>query len=335
MAVRIGIDIGGTKVAAALLDDAGEVVDQSWSEHHARGNSAVSVELATAAEGLSGEASIDAVGVSVSGLVRRNGTVTGGASLEISGDLAGEIAECLGRPVHVFNDAEATLRSVVAGHRAQTGDDVRDAVLLTIGTGIGGAIVSNGRPVRGRTGLATELGHLPVRPATADACVCGSSGCLEQYAGGKGIADRARMILDAGGGTERLRRLHHATAGITTKDIVAAAGAGDDVALTLLDEAAESCARAIHALCVTIEPDIVFLGGTVAHGASDILPARIRAHLAASWPFTGLTVPPPVQLDVIGPFAAAIGAGLLTRDLARSDDERLSLDIPLEDNEND
>lgn len=335
--MRIGLDIGGTKVAAVLLDDGGRVLADTWYEHEARGTDSVAAELATAALSLFDEgAEIDAIGVSVSGLVARDGAVTRGASLDIAGDLAGAIADQIGYPVRVFNDGEATLRSVVAAHRSETGGDVRDALLLTVGTGIGGAILSDGRPLRGDTGLATELGHLPVQPPSGERCVCGSSGCLEQYAGGRGIAEQAGIAIRDGRASAALRERDASTpGGITTKHIVQAARAGDESALDLLERAAGSIAQAIRAVCVTVEPSIVFLGGTVAHAASDILPDRIRRHLAEHWAFGELTVPPPVQLDAIGPFAAAVGAALLTLDLDRTPTGDLPVCSPLEGTEND
>jgi len=314
--MSIGLDIGGTKVASALLGDAGDVLSTTWHEHAARGIDDVAAELAATVHRLPDRPEARSIGVSVSGLVRRDGVVTGGATLDLHGDLAGALRQRLERPVHVFNDADATLRSVLDAHHAETGERVRDAVLLTIGTGIGGAVLSDGRPVRGPSGLASELGHLPVHTPSTELCVCGSSGCLEQYAGGLGIATLARRAVREGRASAHLHEVDASSAGgITAKDVVAATRAGDPSATALLDQAAASCAQAIRALCVTIEPAIVFLGGSVAHGAADFLPSRIEHHLRAHWPFARLTAPPPVQLDSIGPHAAAIGAALLLRDL--------------------
>ncbi|MGB4137408.1 MAG: ROK family protein [Microbacterium sp.] len=310
--MRIGLDIGGTKIAAALVDDAGTVVAQSWHEHSARGISAVADALVRTVRALPEAPSPLAVGVSVSGLVARDGIVTGGASLELRGDLAAEMRPLLPHPVRVFNDAEATFRSVREDWSAQTGETVQDAVLLTIGTGIGGALVVDGHPVRGASGLAGELGHVPVMPPSDRLCVCGSSGCLEQYAGGKGIADQARLLIEQGTASDGLAALGRDGDGeVTAKDVVAAARRGDASSRELLDQAARCCAQALRAICVTVEPTLVLLGGSVAHGASDLLPARIRQHLHAHWPFAGLTAPPPVHLDAIGPYAAAIGAAKL------------------------
>lgn len=329
--MSVGLDIGGTKIASALLGDSGNVLSTTWHEHTARGVDDVADELAATVHRLPDRADVRSVGVAVSGLVRRDGVVAGGASLDVYGDLGGALQRRIGRPVHVFNDAEATLRSVLSAHHAETGEHVRDAVLLSIGTGIGGAILSDGRPVRGSSGLATELGHLPVHAPSSELCVCGSSGCLEQYAGGKGIAvlaDRAvREGLASPGLHEAAAR---SAAGITTRDVVAAARAGDPTARALLDQAAASCAQAVRALCVTVEPAIIFLGGSVAHGAAEYLPSRIEHHLHTHWPFAGLTTPPPVRLDAIGPHAAAIGAALLLRDLEQSATGQPATDPALE-----
>lgn len=307
--MNIGLDIGGSKVAAVVLDADGQVVAEDWRAHSARGNAEVVSELLAAARRIAGVEPLDAVGVSVSGLVRRDGMVTSGASLQIAGDLGSELAAPLCTTVRVVNDGDATLRSVLARHEAESGARVDDAVLLTLGTGVGGAMVADGRIVSGLTGLAGELGHLPVLPPNDARCVCGSSGCLEQYAGGKGISVLAEQAVLAGWAPPD-------TAGSapSAKDVVTAALLGDPIATGLLDQAAVACARAIRAICVTVEPAVVFLGGSIAHGAAELLPARIEHHLLRHWSFTGLTTPPPVRLDAIGPFAAAIGAALLASD---------------------
>ena len=308
--MRIGLDIGGSKVAAVALDDRGRVVAEDWREHRALGNVAVAAELAAAARRLADTALVGAigpVGVSVSGLVRRDGTVTSGASLRIAGDLGAEVTASLGTPTSVVNDGDATLRSVLDHHRFETGEVVTDALLLTLGTGVGAAMVADGREVRGTTGLAGEIGHLPVLPPSDDRCVCGGSGCLEQVAGGKGIAVLAARAVAAGWSPSILVD----GAPLTARAVVSAALDGDATALALLDQAAAACAQAIRSVCVTVEPAVVFLGGSIAHGAADWLPARIEHHLHEQWSFAGLTTPPPVRLDAIGPFAAAIGAALL------------------------
>lgn len=339
--MRVGLDIGGTKVAAALLSDSGAVQATTWREHHAAGIDAVVDTLVDALHELESsngvvDGSPSPVGISVAGLVQRDGTLTSGASLGLQGDLATAVAQRISRPVHVFNDAEATLRSVLHAHHTQTGTRLRDAVLLTIGTGIGGAIVSDGRPLRGRSGLATELGHLPVQPPTAELCVCGSSGCLEQYAGGKGIAALANKAVRDNVASACLREVDAATtAGLTTKDVVEAARAGDPTAMRLIEHAAHLCAQAIRALCVTVEPDVIFLGGSVAHGAAELLVPRIVDEVRRHWSFANLTAPPLIQLDPIGPHAAAIGAALLMNDFARQPSDGTSIHTALEGTAND
>ncbi|MGO1768346.1 MAG: ROK family protein [Microbacterium sp.] len=312
--MRIGLDIGGTKVAATLVDAEGHVRARSWNEHSARGIDAVSRLLAETAAALPGAPTSAPVGVSVAGLVRRDGSVAQGATLDLNGDLAAALRGRLPNPVGVCNDAEATLRAVLHDRRLSHGEDVTDAVLLAIGTGIGGAIVTAGRSIRGRAGLATELGHAPVAGPTGEPCVCGSSGCLEQYAGGRGLAALARRAVLDGTASDALRTFAEAAETIAAKDVVRLAREADATSLGLLDQAAVLCARAIRALCVTVEPDIVFLGGSIAHGAADILVPRIEESLRALWPFASVTAAPTVALDPVGPYAAAIGAALAASD---------------------
>lgn len=321
--MRIGLDIGGTKVAAALVGADNELHAQSWHEHSARGVESVAQELAATVRSLPDAAPTHPIGISVSGLVRRDGTVTGGATLDLHGDLAAALGTLLPNPARVFNDAEATLRSVREDILVSSGEHLRDAVLLTIGTGIGGALIVDGRPVRGRDGLATELGHLPIMAPTSHRCVCGSSGCLEQYAGGMGMAALAQREVNAGTASASLAR--HAAIGdaLTARDVVSAARAGDATSLALIDQAAGCIAQAIRALCVTVEPAVVLLGGSVAHGAADLLPDRISRELQRHWPFAALTSPPSVQLDSIGPYAGAIGAAMLAGTGAISDLDQL------------
>lgn len=310
--MRIGLDIGGTKIASVLLDERGDVVARAWTPHSARGIEAVARALADAAGSLGLAPGSAAIGVSVSGLVRRDGYVTGGASLEVRGDLQAAVRRAAGSDVLVVNDAQATLQAVLRQAEEESGSPIRDAALLTIGTGVGGAIVTDGRLLRGPSGLATELGHLPVMPPNDQLCVCGSSGCLEQYAGGHGIGVLARRSLASPEATGLLRAVaRDAPGGITAEGVAAAARLGDAGALALLDQAASACSAALRAICVSVEPEQVFLGGSVVHGAQDLLLPRIEHHMNRLWPFAEIVSPPRVRVDSVGPYAAAIGAGLL------------------------
>lgn len=310
--MRIGLDIGGTKIASVLMGPRGDVLRRTWAPHAARGIEAVSQQLAEAAAAFGADGEGATVGVSVSGLIRRDGFVTGGASLEIHGDLADAIGRLTGSDVVVVNDAQATMLAVL--RRAEEGGrPIRDAVMLTVGTGIGGAIMTEGRLVRGPSGLATELGHLPVLPPNDRLCVCGSSGCLEQYAGGHGIGVLARRALAAPDATDILRDVASGFRdGLTAEGVAIAARRGDATALALFDQAAFACSAALRAVCVSVEPEQVFLSGSVVHGAKDLLLPRIEHHLSGLWPFAGLVSPPRVRVDAVGPYAAAIGAALLS-----------------------
>jgi glucokinase len=143
--------------------------------------------------------------------------------------------------------------------------------------------------------------------------VCGGSGCLEQYASGRGLVERAQELACsdittwAGRPFDRIEAIH----------VVDAARAGVASAVGLIDDAARAVGQAVVALAVTTEPDRVYLGGTLAHRAADLLLPRIRSELETRWPLRDVVPIVPVVLDDVGPYAAAVGAALLAGD--RSD----------------
>ncbi len=306
----LGLDIGGTKIAGVLIEASGRVRGSSWTAHAARGAGPVADALASAARDLAGQTGVDlsevVLGVSVAGLVGQSGRVTHAASLLVSDDdLAARLTAQLGCPATVVNDADATLLAAAA--RDPDGP-IQDAVLLALGTGVGGAVLSGGRLIQGPTGYATELGHLPVVDPLDYPCVCGSSGCLEQLASGRGLGERVRASAQAQhvadfAGTEisRLSSIH----------VVAAARSGVEPAVRLVEEAAQAIGHALALLTVTVEPTVLYLGGSLAHAAGDLLIPGIATRLQRQLPFAAVRHPPRIRLDNVGPTAAALGAAQL------------------------
>ncbi len=306
----LGLDIGGTKIAGVLIEANGAVRGRNWTAHSARGAEPVSAALVAAARDLlaqTGVAGSEVVlGVSVAGLVGQSGLVTHAASLLIyHDDLAARLTAELGCPATVVNDADATLLAAAAG---DPDGPVDDAVLLALGTGVGGAVLSGGRLIQGPTGYATELGHLPVVDPLDYPCVCGSSGCLEQLASGRGLGERVRAsaqaatVADFAGITvDRLTSIH----------VITAARAGVAPAVRLVQDAAQAIGHALALLTVTVEPTVLYLGGSLAHAAGDLLIPDITTRLLRQLPFAAVRRPPRIRLDDVGPTAAALGAARL------------------------
>jgi glucokinase len=148
------------------------------------------------------------------------------------------------------------------------------------------------------------------------ACVCGGSGCLEQYASGRGLAERAVAAARDGRAPDLLSASGATAEELSATHVVAAARQGIASAVELIDDAADAVARALAAVSVTTELERAYLAGSLGHAASDLLLHRIEASLASRWPFASSVPPPPVVLDQVGPHAAAVGAALLARDEA-------------------
>jgi glucokinase len=287
----IGLDLGGTKLAAVVLDDAGRVLRRSWTEHQANGYEAVLDTITTAVgdcERVVGRAV--AVGVAVAGLLDRDRSrVTAALNLGFADrPLRDDLAGRLGRPVTLENDANA---AALAEHLLGAGAGARSLVLLTLGTGIGGGIVVDGELVRGGRGAAAELGHLPIRPG-GDPCGCGGAGCLEVYVSGTALSRLA-------GGTR------------TSRHVVAAADRGDRTAVRLLADAGRCLGDGIAMLIPTLDPDVVVLGGGLAHAAAPHLLPPLRERLNATRPFPAQTPGPDVRLSTCGPESGALGAAHL------------------------
>ncbi|MHB1782029.1 MAG: ROK family protein [Acidimicrobiales bacterium] len=292
----VGADVGGTKIAAALLDGGHGVAHRVWVEHRARSwpellgalESAVG-QCRNVADGLG--TSVAALGVAVAGwLSRDRERLVWGANLGARDQAIGpELRRRFGLPVVIENDGNAT---AVAEHRA-AGTDPRCLVLLTLGTGVGGGVVVDGAPLVGGAGLAGELGHLLVAEQGAR-CVCGGRGCLELAASGPGIARAAGRA--------------------TSSEVVGLAAAGDPRARWALESAGRAIGVAVARLIPVVDPDLVVLGGSLAHSAADYLLPAARSELERDRPLREVHPAPHLVLGLLGPEAGALGAAELALD---------------------
>jgi len=307
---RLGIDVGGTKVLGVRVDVDGDgaptVVDHLRTP--TPGPEGIIDVLAEVVDRLDPSGSAP-VGVGVPGLVDRDGVLCfapnlgGAVGLEVEALLRART----GRPVDVDNDATCAAwgeRQVGAGR----GHD--DMMLLTLGTGIGGGLVVDGRLLRGAHGFAGELGHVVIEPDGAD-CPCGQRGCWERYASGGGLE---RMAI------ERARRGDLdgvvARAGdpdaVRSEQVVDAARHGDADAVDLLDEVGRWLGRGLASMVNIVDPDVILIGGGLA-SAGDLVLASARAVLDTATLGAALRPTIPVELAALGDRAGAIGAALLVR----------------------
>ena len=276
MDVCAGIDIGGTNTAFGLVDAAGNV------HFEGRLETATWAAVEDYVDALAGEVraavatggvTLRGIGVGAPNANERDGTIAHAPNLPWKGaiPLAAMIAERFaGCPVRVANDANAAAvgELVYGGARR-----LRDFVMVTLGTGVGGGFVANGELVRGHDGLAGELGHVVVdwdgRP-----CGCGRRGCLETYASVPGFVETARALLAAGEEPSVLRDIEP----LTGRDVTAAARAGDAIAFATFERTGRVLGRALANVVALTGPERIFVFGGLAQ-AGELLLEPTQRHL--------------------------------------------------------
>lgn len=294
--LRLGIDVGGTKCLALVVDDDGTVVDRRRVSTP-RGAPAIEDVLVDLIETLSSAHGrpVDewtTIGLGVPGLVSRDGTIVSSPNLpEVENfDVRRRLESRLGRAVLVDNDANG---AALAEWRVGSARGHDDVLVVTLGTGIGGGIVSGGRLVRGWNGFAGEIGHVVV-VADGRTCACGRRGCWEQYASGTALGRMARELdenLDAAG----VRR---------------AAESGDSRAVAVIDDFARWVALGTAGLVHALDPEVVVIGGGVAHRAEN-LRRSVERWLGEFLYASHLRRHPEVRLARHGEEAGALGAAFL------------------------
>jgi len=321
--VTLGIDVGGTKILGLALDGAGAVLAEAKAptprllppeSTGGPGGDAVIETIGAVVDRLLesfAPGAVSAVGVGVPGLVDDAGmlrfapNLPGGEGL----DVAGRVAERLpGLPVVVDNDATcAVIGEWVYGAAA----GATDAVVVTLGTGIGGGLVVNNRVARGALGFAGEVGHMVVDPS-GPACPCGKRGCWERFASGSGLGRLAREAAHAGRLDEVLRRAGGDPEAVRAEDVTAAAATGDPGAQAVLGELGWWLALGLANLANILDPAVFVLGGGLVD-ALDLVIDPVRA--AFDDLVEGRLGRPEVMICLagLGERSGAVGAGVLAR----------------------
>jgi glucokinase len=310
----LGIDIGGTKVAGGVVASDGVVL--ATARRATPGASVADTEDAIVAvveelaAGHDGE--LVGVGVGAAGWFDRTGdTVLFSPHLAWRhSTLRRDLAARLQRPLWVGNDADAAAWAEYR-YGAARGADL--ALMITLGTGIGGGIVLDGRLRRGSHGVAGEWGHMRVVP-DGRLCACGNRGCWEQYASGTALAQTAREVArtSRAAAAGLLERVGGDPDALTGEVVAAAAFDGDALALELVTEVGQWLGQGIADLAAILDPEVVVIGGGVSRlGELVLAPARER--LDRALPGRGFRPGPRVVAAELGPEAGLIGAADLVR----------------------
>ncbi len=286
MELTIGVDVGGTKIAAGVVDADGRILErlrvptpESVDDIDAGISEAVEKLRQTEAGGR-----VAAVGVAAAGFVNEHRTAVRFAPNIAWREhpLAGIVSKRVQLPVVVENDANA---AAWAEYRFGAGRDVTDVVTVTVGTGVGGGIVLDGTLLRGAFGMAAEIGHMRVVP-NGRACGCGQTGCWEQYASGRALARSAfeLAIRDPKAAGPLIEAAGGKIDGLVGSMITEVALAGDPAAIGLFAELGRWLGEGVAALANVLDPAVVVIGGGVAEVGDLLLePARkaFTTHLSA------------------------------------------------------
>jgi glucokinase len=310
MAAAIGVDLGGSHVLATLVGEDGTILERSGRDVFDRGFEAVFATVDSAIGDLLGRrADARAIGVGSPGNIDlATGTIRYSPNFGWTNVPLGEaLRKRFHLPVYVGNDARcATLGEYAHG----CGKGSRNFVLLTLGTGIGGGIVADGRLVLGLNAGAGEIGHHQIRPTDGFICGCGKIGCFEAQASGTGLLRHAMAIAPS---FPRSTLLEPKRPGkpLGSKQIRKAAEAGDHHGVAAWSRYIDDLARGLANIIAFLSPDVIALGGGVSSAGDfmlDSLAPKVE-ELTTMAPRGGTRL----VVATLGNDAGAIGAAMMAR----------------------
>jgi glucokinase len=308
----VGVDVGGTKIAAALVD--------------ARGGLSAKTRCPT--DTANPEATLDSIAAAVQQVIRSAGLKPGrikGVGLGIPGSVDPELGLGLASvnlnwrdvavvaglqarldlPCRIENDVKAA--GLGEAHYG-AGQGKRSLIFLTVGTGVAASVVLDNKIWHGTHGLAGEIGHTVFDPH-GPLCKCGGTGCLEALVSGPAIAARAAARIRPTNGSKVADETF-----TTAQKVFEAVNRGDELALQTVDETGFYLAQAVQWLALSYDPDVIVLGGGVSQ-AGDLLLAPMLRHAQrladASWVFGGIFTPQLVQISRLGENSGILGAAAL------------------------
>ncbi|WP_061962246.1 ROK family glucokinase [Demequina flava] len=311
----VGVDIGGTKIAVGVVGDDGKILAKTRRPTHPEDPASIDAAIADAVAELSSEYEFHAIGLAAAGFVSsdRERVLFAPNIAWRDYPLAQKVAEAIGRDdlcVVVENDANAAGWAEFAYGPAR---DASSMIMLTIGTGLGGAIISDGALVRGSAGFAAEIGHMRVVPE-GHPCGCGHRGCWEQYASGSALVREAKraasersvraagLIRCAGGDPSTIKGPH----------VTKAAADGDELGIELLTELGQWIGTGAASLSAVLDPEMYVVGGGVV-AAGDMILGPARDAYVSNLSARGHRPIAPIVAASMGNDAGIVGAAALAR----------------------
>jgi glucokinase len=312
MALTVGVDIGGTKIAAGVVDEKGKILARKRVATAGRDAETVEKTVSDLVNNLKKKHKITAIGIGAAGFIdEKRSRVNFAPNLGwLDEPLRMAVESETNLPTVVENDANA---AAWGEYRFGAGKGSDYLVAITVGTGIGGGIIIEGSMYRGRWGAASEFGHLCVDPGGRP-CGCGNRGCWEQYASGNALVREARYLaserrteaeklLDLGDGTpEGVQGLH----------VTKAAREGDPVALAAFDFVSRWLGQGMADVAAVLDPECFVIGGGVSEAGDILLGSTVRSFTESVTGREHRTMPK-IVVAQLGNDAGLVGAADLAR----------------------
>ncbi len=283
MTLTIGVDVGGTKIAAGVVTEDGEIVERQREVTPARDPRATSAVIVSLVDDLKSRHDVSSVGIGAAGYVdAARSTVLFAPNLAWRNEPLRESVEAeVGLPVVIENDANA---AAWAEFRFGAGEDVHELIMVAVGTGIGGGVVLDGVLFRGSFGIAAEFGHIRAVP-NGRLCGCGNYGCWEQYASGRALVRAVQEVARTG--TPRAGGLLERAGGdpeaITGQVVTEAALAGDRLAVEAFEDIGRWLGEGLADLVAVFDPAVIVIGGGVSEAGNLLFqPAKAAFHREVS-----------------------------------------------------
>ncbi len=311
--LAIGVDIGGTKVLGGVVDLTGKILRTFRADTPREGGDALNQVIADVVAELQTTHKTESIGISAAGLVSSDRqTMLGAPNIK---DWDGvNIAKALHKISGINSIVENDANSAAWAERVYgAGKGQENVIMITLGTGLGGAAIVDGKPLRGANGTGAEFGHMRVAPG-GELCGCGIRGCFEQYASGTALMrqTKAAIAKDPDSAKDLLARGDGTITGLLGNHITDAARAGDKLAIGVLENLGDWLGQGIATLAMLFDPAIVVIGGGVID-AGELLLEPARRAMMREMPFVGKHPVPEIVAAKLGNDAGLVGAADLSR----------------------
>jgi glucokinase len=312
VSLTIGVDIGGTKVSAGVVDGNGAVLDRERRDTPGSDVRQTEATIVDVVHTLAARHEVVAVGIGAAGWIADDrATVLFSPHLAWRHEeLHAALADRISQPLVVENDANA---AAWAEYRFGAARGERVVVCVTLGTGIGGGLVVDGEVYRGAYGVACEYGHMTMVPDGRQ-CACGNRGCLEMYASGRALARDARELVAESpvAGARMLELAGGTLEGLDGPVVTAAAAEGDSAALSICTSMGRWLGLGLANIAAVLDPSVFVIGGGVS-AAGELLVRPAREEFAHSLTGRGFRPLARVSIAALGADAGMVGAADIAR----------------------